>query len=124
MTSRSNSARAAKTWKISLPPLVVVSICSVRLLKPIPRSCSPAIVSIRCGSDRPSRSSFQTTRVSPLRAKLERLLEAWPIGLRAAGGVGEDPLTAGLFQRILLERERLIVGGDPSIANKHVSIVS
>ena len=54
----------------------------------------------------------------------ERLLETWPIGLGAAGGVGEDPLAAGLFQRILLEREGLIMGGDAGIANKHGSIVS
>jgi hypothetical protein len=29
--SRSNSAKAANTWKTSLPPGVVVSICSCRL---------------------------------------------------------------------------------------------
>jgi hypothetical protein len=33
--SRSNSARAPKTWKISFPPEVVVSICSVSERKPI-----------------------------------------------------------------------------------------
>jgi hypothetical protein len=32
MISRSNSASAPKIWKISLPPLVVVSMFSVRLL--------------------------------------------------------------------------------------------
>jgi len=32
MMSRSNSANAPKIWKMSLPPEVVVSICSVRLL--------------------------------------------------------------------------------------------
>src|SRR4051794_25078067 len=53
-----------------------------------------------------------------------RLVEARPIGLRSAGGVSEDPLAASLFQCILLERERLIVGGDPGIANKHAPIVS
>ena len=39
---------------------------------PIPRSCKPVIVSIRCGNDRPRRSSFQTTRVSPLRIWLSK----------------------------------------------------
>jgi hypothetical protein len=33
---RSNSARAAKMWKVSLPPAVVVSMDSVRERKPIP----------------------------------------------------------------------------------------
>ena len=37
MRSRSNSARAPKTWKISLPPLVEVSICSVSEVKATPR---------------------------------------------------------------------------------------
>jgi hypothetical protein len=66
--SRSNSARAAKTWKTSLPPGVVVSIASCRLRNPIPCSASPVTVSTRCRSDRPRRSSFQTTRVSPGRS--------------------------------------------------------
>ena len=70
MRSRSNSARAAKTWKTSLPSLVVVSMLSWRLRNPIPRSRRAASVSTRWRSDRPRRSSFQTTTVSPLRAKL------------------------------------------------------
>ena len=32
----------------------------------------------------------------------ERLLETWPVGLGATGGVGEQPFAAGLCQRILL----------------------
>ncbi len=63
--SRSNSASAPKTWKISLPPLVVVSSCSVRLRKPIPRSSRSVSVAISAGSDRPSRSSRQTASASP-----------------------------------------------------------
>ena len=35
MISRSNSASAPKIWKISFPPLVVVSMLSVRLLNPM-----------------------------------------------------------------------------------------
>jgi hypothetical protein len=54
--SRSNSASAPKTWKISLPPEVVVSICSVSDRNPIPRSLSFVITSIRYFSERPSRS--------------------------------------------------------------------
>ena len=66
--SRSNSARAANTWKTSLPPGVVVSIASWRLRKPIPRSARPVTVSTRWRSERPNRSSFHTTRVSPGRS--------------------------------------------------------
>ena len=46
----------------------------------------------------------------------ERILETWPVGLGTTGGVGEQPFAAGLFERILLEREGLIMGGDTSIA--------
>jgi histone deacetylase 11 len=47
MRFRSNSASAPKIWKISFPPLVVVSIFSVKLLKPIFRVSSLAMMSIR-----------------------------------------------------------------------------
>ena len=33
--------------------------------------------------------------------------QTWPVGLGATGGVGEQPFAAGLFERILLEREGL-----------------
>src|SRR5215213_642415 len=42
----------------------------------------------------------------------------------ATGGIGEDAITTGLVERILLEREGLIVGGDASIAKQHLPIVS
>ena len=58
MSSRSNSARAPNIWKMSLPPDVVVSICSERLLKPISFSSSAVITSIKLVSDRPRRSSI------------------------------------------------------------------
>jgi hypothetical protein len=54
-------------YATSLPPLVPVSNCSCRLRKRIPRSCSCDTVWMRCASERPSRSSRQTTRVSPER---------------------------------------------------------
>ena len=43
--SRSNSAPAAKPWKTSLPPGVVVSIASWRLRNPTPHSARPVMVS-------------------------------------------------------------------------------
>src|SRR5579863_3530504 len=68
MISRSISARAPKRWNVNLPPGVDVSMLSVRLKKLISRACKSITVSIRCFSERPKRSSRQTTMVSPGRA--------------------------------------------------------
>ena len=65
--SRSNSASELKIWNISFPPLVVVSMLSCKLLKKIFFLCKSFIVWIKCCNDRPRRSSFQTTKVSPSR---------------------------------------------------------
>nr|AUH15964.1 hypothetical protein PCOV5_00028 [Escherichia coli]AUH16367.1 hypothetical protein PCOV7_00120 [Escherichia coli]AUH16919.1 hypothetical protein PCOV13_00032 [Escherichia coli]AUH17347.1 hypothetical protein PCOV16_00072 [Escherichia coli]AUH17424.1 hypothetical protein PCOV17_00027 [Escherichia coli] len=65
--SRSNWPSAPNTWKMSRPPGVVVSMASVRERKPTPRASSAPIVSIRCGIERPSRSSRQTASTSPSR---------------------------------------------------------
>ena len=118
MRSRSNSARAANTWKTSLPPLVVVSMLSWRLRNPIPRSRRAARVSTRWRSDRPRRSSFQTTRVSPLRVKA-RACSRTAARLGTAGGIGGDPLAAGLGQGVVLEVELLVGGGDAGVADEH-----
>jgi DNA-directed RNA polymerase subunit beta' len=59
--SRSNWPSAPNTWKMSRPPGVVVSMFSVNERKPTPRASSLPTVSIRCGRERPSRSSRQTT---------------------------------------------------------------
>ena len=67
ISSRSNSASAAKMWNTSRPVLVVVSIPSCRDANATPRSASALTVSTRCRSDRPSRSSRHTTSVSPAR---------------------------------------------------------
>ena len=67
MKSRSNWASALNRWKTNVPPVVIVSTPSVRDLKPTPRSPRAVTVSTRCFMDRPRRSSFQTTSVSPLR---------------------------------------------------------
>jgi hypothetical protein len=72
MRSRWNSARAAKTWKTSLPPGVVVSIASWRLRKPMPRSARPVTVSTspescRSGSGPRSVGPSPELPVSPVR---------------------------------------------------------
>ncbi len=72
--SRSNWPSAPNTWKMSRPPGVVVSMASVRERKPTPRASSAPIVSIRCGIERPSRSSRQTASTSPSRRALLQIV--------------------------------------------------
>src|SRR5215218_10170306 len=115
--SRSNSARAAKTWKTSLPPGVVVSIASCRLRNPIPRSATPVTVSTRCRRERPRRSSFHTTRVSPGRSWSSRRSRV-AIGASPAGGLDKHSVAAGTLQGVDLELGVLVGGGDASIAEQ------
>ena len=49
--------------------------------------------------------------------ELKRLLKPGTVGLGAAGGVGERPLAAGLAEGVLLERERLFMRRNASIAD-------
>src|SRR5215217_3758146 len=63
--SLSNSATAPKTWNTSLPPGVVVSMISRNDTTSTLRSLSPFTKSISSLSERPKRSSFQTTNSSP-----------------------------------------------------------
>ena len=53
MSSRMNSASAAKTWKTSRPPGVVVSRFSCNEVKPMPRSRSSATMLMRSWRLRP-----------------------------------------------------------------------
>jgi hypothetical protein len=69
MRSRSNRASAPNTWKTRRPLGVVVSIASVKDRRPAPLFSNWFTVSIRCGSERVRRSSFQVTRTSPSRTK-------------------------------------------------------
>jgi hypothetical protein len=97
---RSNSASAPKMWRISLPP-IVVSIASESEAKPAPLSPSWRTVSIRCGSERPSRSSWPLGRGTRDPLVLEHLLAASP------------------GQHIPLQVQRLLIGGDACVANLH-----
>ena len=67
ISSRSICARLAMTWKKNRPAGVLVSIPSVRLLKCTWRVSNSPTRSTRPFTLRPSRSSFQTTSVSPFR---------------------------------------------------------
>ena len=61
--------------KDNRPPGVVVSIFSVSERRPMRRAFKSVTVSMRCGSERPSRSNFHTTRTSPV-GPLPRPVEA------------------------------------------------
>ena len=65
LSTRSVSARLAVTWKKKRLAGVLVSMESVGLTKLIPSSFKPLMRSTSCLTLRPSRSSFQTTKVSP-----------------------------------------------------------
>ncbi len=67
---RSNSESAAMICSTKRPPALSVSMGSERERKLTPRLPRSAIVSTRWDSDRPRRSSFQTTSVSPGRSAL------------------------------------------------------
>ena len=70
---RSNSARAAKTWKTSRPAGEFVWMLSVRETNPTPLSSRSPTIRTRSDNDRPRRSSRQTTRTSPSRRALRQL---------------------------------------------------
>ncbi len=63
--SRSSAAMAAIIVNIRLPAGVPVSIASAMVWKWMPRRCRSSVIDSRCWADRPKRSSFHTTRVSP-----------------------------------------------------------
>jgi hypothetical protein len=70
---------------------VVVSIASCKLRNPTPQSARPVTVSTRSRSDRPRRSSFQTTQGVARAQLVEELLEDGAVGAGAAGGLGDRP---------------------------------
>jgi hypothetical protein len=88
----------------------------LELRNPTPCSASPVTVSTRWRRERPSRSSFQTTRVSPGPKLVQELLEDGAVGAGAAGGLGEDPVAAGALEGVDLELGLLVGGGDAGIA--------
>lgn len=68
MSSRSNSASTPQMWNTRRPSGVVVSILSVKLLKPTPHASSSFTASIRRLRLRPRPSRRHTTRVLPSRS--------------------------------------------------------
>jgi hypothetical protein len=118
MRSRSNSAKAAKTWKTSLPPGVVVSIASSKLRNLTPWSARPVIVSTRWRRERPRRSSLPDDQGVAGPELVEDLGEDGPVGAGAAGGLGEHPMAAGSGEGVDLELEVLVGGGDAGVAKQ------
>ena len=75
-------------------------------------------MSTRCRNDRPSRSSFQTTSVSPGAQLVQDLFEDRAIAAGAASRLGEYPIAAGGLQRVDLELGLLVGGGDAGVAKQ------
>ena len=75
-----NSAKAAKTWKTSRPPGVVVSSASCRDRNPTPLRRNPATMVIRSCKDRDSRSRLGTARMSPCAEVVQARGELGPVG--------------------------------------------
>src|SRR5271165_2425089 len=92
---------------MSRPPGVVVSIASVRERKLTPRASRAFTVSIRCGSERPRRSSFHTVRISPSRTKPSAAAKPGRSAF-ARRLVLEHAHAPGLGERVELQRQILI----------------
>src|SRR5664279_722698 len=110
ISSRSNWANAANRWNTSRPPGEVVSIDSVSDRNPIPRV---------------SRSARKAQPVQPpdhqgvLRSELIQHLRQCGTRIQGTGGgIDEHPVTAGGGQRVTLQRDVLVTGGDPGVAEK------
>ena len=116
-SARSNSASAAKICRVRRPAAVVVSRPSVNDRNPTSRCSRSPIVSIRCRSDRPNRSSRQTTtcpraQIVQARIKLRTMTD------RPRPPVVIDPSTARPRQRVALQRQVLAGGRHPRVANE------
>jgi hypothetical protein len=78
-------------------------------------------VSTRWRRERPRRSSFQTTRVSPGVAwaqLVQDLLEDRAVAAGAAGGFGEHPVATGMLEGVDLEAWLLVGGGDAGVVEQ------
>jgi hypothetical protein len=86
---------------------------------------APVTVSTRWRRERPRRSSFQTTKVSPAQL-VQELGEGGAVGAGAAGGLGEHPVAARRSEGVDLELWLLVGGGDACVAEEmtHTGTVS
>jgi hypothetical protein len=122
MRSRSNLARAVKTWKISCPPGVVVSMLSRRLLNPTPRASRSGHDGDQVPERMPQPVELPDHEGVPLAQGGQGLLESGPRGLRAGHGVGEGLLAADLRKGVVLPVKVLVWRGDAGIAHEHGAV--
>jgi hypothetical protein len=115
--SRSNSARAANTWKTSLPPGVVVSIASCRERNPT------LVGELGDGVDQVAEGAAEPVELPHDQGVAGAELvhdggELGPVGAGAAGPVDKDPVAAGLGEGVDLEVGVLVGGGDAGVAEQ------
>jgi hypothetical protein len=118
ISSRMNSARAAKTWKTSRPPGVVLSRASCRLLKPTPCRRSVVTMAIRFGQrpGQPVQARHDQGVAGPQVVQAGGQLG--PVGVFAGQLVGEHAQAARFGQGVLLPVEQLAGGADPGVADQ------
>ena len=113
-----NSASAAKTWKTSRPPGVVVSRASCRLLNPTPRRRSVPTICDQVGQrpGQPVQARHDQGVAGPQVVQAGRQLG--PVGVLARQLVGEHAEAARLGQGVLLAVQQLAGGADPGVADQ------
>lgn len=119
ISSRMNSARAAKTWKTSLPPGVVVSRFSCREVKPIPRRRRSPTVVIVLEEAGESVQRWHDEGVPGVH-ELEAGGQFRPVGVASGLLLGEDAPAAGGFERVELALQFLSAGRYPGVADADV----
>src|SRR5512142_1797707 len=119
ISSRMNSARAANTWKTSLPPGVVVSRFSCNEVKPTSLRRRSATTVIRSDKERDSLSSDGTTKVSPAVMNSKHAASCGR-SVSRPDCFSEDPAAAGGVQRIVLAFQLLAASRHPGVADADV----
>ena len=115
---RSNSARAPKMWNCNRPAEVVVSICSVSERKPISRSWRFSI-----GFDQVFEAAAEAVQAPDHERvagseELKAGVELGAMAQRPGADIAEYASAAGLPERVELQGEVLIVGGDARVADQ------
>ena len=118
MRSRSNSARAAKTWKTSLPP----GGGGVDGLLEAPEP-DAALGEAGDGVDQMPQGAAEPVEFPDDQGDagpqlVQYLLEDGPVGAGAAGGLGEHPVAASTLEGVDLKLGVLVSGRDAGVAEQ------